>query len=218
MYEIDISMSPATIETLKNEGYALYGFKVVQTAAKGGAPLVWFKTTKILTGTKVLWEEAYQAYVSTSDIITNGVIDASTSCDITLGQTAEIDPSGVITSSSDGTEGAISINNLGTTPYTAGISQMTDGIAKAMCAIPLHGMALDEIVPIEKVLLMFASNTVNTGTVIYKSFSPGLLVDLTAAPTRPVAFDIDLGWSWGTGTWAIQVAAEANLVPLLITD
>ena len=64
---------------------------------------------------------------------------------------------------------------------------------------------------------MFASNTVNTGTVVYKSYSQGALVDLTTGQQRAVSFDIDNGWSWGTATWATAVAASESLVPLLIT-
>ena len=87
-----------------------------------------------------------------------------------------------------------------------------------MCAIPLNGKMMDEVVPIEKVLLTFASNTVDTGTVIYKCFSSGLMIDLTKSNNRSVAFDIDNGWSWDGGTWATEIAPNANLVPLLIQN
>ncbi|HVL40679.1 MAG TPA: hypothetical protein VM348_00900, partial [Brevundimonas sp.] len=125
---------------------------------------------------------------------------------------------GILTSVSGGTPSAISVLNQGPQPWTTGISQLTNGVANPMCAIPLNGNMMDVVAPIERVLLTFATNTVNTGTVQYKCFSSGVMVDLTAAQTRAVAFDINQGWSWGTGTWAASVLPNANLVPLLITS
>jgi len=217
-YEIDITMSTTTVDELKNEGYALYAFKAVQTASKGGAPLVWFKTTSFLTSTSVTWEEEYQAYISTDEIVANGVVTATTYCEIDLAQTANVTQNGNISGSAGGTANAISLFNQGNAPWTAGISQLSGGVANPMCAIPLHGNGLDVIAPIEKVLLMFTSNTVNTGTVVYKSYSQGALIDLTTGQQRAVSFDIDNGWSWGTSTWAKAVPANESLVPLLITS
>ena len=215
-YEIDVTLSADTVTQLKDEGFALYGFKAVATTIGGAAPLVWFRTLTFLNTTKVKWTEQYQAYISTSAIITNGEIDASANVDMDLGATANVDAAGNLTPVGGGTAGAISINNQSTNHWTCGISQMAGTTANPMCAIPLNGKMLDVVVPIEKVLLTFASNTVDTGTVIYKCFSSGLMIDLTASNTRAVAFDIDKGWSWDGGTWATEIAPNANLVPLLI--
>lgn len=217
-YEIDIALSSGTVDKLKNGGFALYAFKAVKSAVAGGAPLVWFRTTSFLTNVAVTWEEQYQAYISTDEIIANGKITASTACDIDLGQTAVVTDNGNMSPSSSGTDSAVSIQNAGSNQWTTGISQVTSGSAKPMCAIPLYGNMLDVIVPIEKVLLMFASNTFNTGTVIYKAYSSGMLVDLTASQTRAVSFDINKGWDSGGGTWGRQIQANADLVPLLITS
>jgi hypothetical protein len=216
-YEVDIALPPTTVDALKNGGYALYGFKAVKSAVAGGAPLVWFKTLSFLSTTKVIWQEQYQAYISTDQIISNGQINASAACDIDLKQTAYVTQTGTITPATGGTDNAISILNQGSMPWTAGISQMNNGAAQPMCAIPLYGNMMDVIAPIEKVLLMFASNTVNTGTVIYNSISQGCFIDLTSSQNRQVNFDINQGWSWGSGTWATSVAPNAELVPLLIT-
>lgn len=217
-YEIDISLSPETVKELKDGGYALYGFKAVKSTVVGAAPLVWFTDLNFLNTTKVKWTEQYQAYISTDQIISNGVIDASANVDINLGQTANVDEDQNLTPVSEGTPLAISIFNQSSMPLTAGISQMNNGSANPMCAIPLHGNMLDVVVPIEKVLLTFASNTVNTGTVIYKAYASGLLIDLTADNTRAVSFDINKGWAWDGGTWGVPVKANENLVPLLIED
>ncbi len=85
-----------------------------------------------------------------------------------------------------------------------------------MCALPLSGQMLDVIMPIEKVLLMFAAATMSTGTVIDQSFSSGILVDLTDAPRRTVIFDINNGWKWDGGIWGTLVPPNENLAPILI--
>lgn len=217
-YEIDISLSSDTVDKLKNGGFALYAFKAVKSSVTGGAPLVWFKTTQFLNTTQVTWEEQYQAYISTDEIIANGKVAASAACNIDLGQSAYVTANGNLTPVGTGTPGAVSILNQGNNPWTTGISQFKDGKPNPLCAIPLYGNNLDVVVPIAKVLMMFASNTVNTGTVIYKAYSSGLMVDLTDNPTRSVAFDINNGWSWSGGTWANKVQANNDLVPLLITS
>ncbi|UYG08693.1 hypothetical protein [Halomonas sp. M4R1S46] len=217
-YQVSISMDSDTIEKLKNGGFALYGFKAVKTANQGGAPLVWFQSTSFLDNTVITWDEQYQAYISTDEIIANGKIHASSSADIDLEQTMMVSQQGTVEVMQEGTPSAISISNLGTSQWTCGISQQTGGSTKPMCAFPLYGKNLDVIAPIEKVLLMFASNTVNTGTVIYKAYSSGVLLDLTSEQTRSVSYDINQGWDWGGQSWGQSVKAQESLVPLLITS
>lgn len=215
-YEIDIQMSPETLEQLMQGGFALYALKAVQTTVMGGAPLVWYQTGQLLTTTSIVWQEQYQAYVSASQIVANGVVQAAATADVDLGQTASVTASGIMEASSGGAPDAISILNQGTTPWTCGLAQMVEGQVNPVCAIPLHGNMLDVVTPVEQVLLMFSTNQFNTGTVMFKSYAPGLLVDLTAAPQRAVQFDINNGWSWDGSPWASQIPANSNLVPLLI--
>jgi hypothetical protein len=217
-YKIAISMNSDTIDKLKNGGFALYGFKAVKTANQGGAPLVWFQSTRFLVNTEVKWNESYQAYISTDEIIANGKISASASAGIDLGQTMEVNQQGNVNVVLQGTPSTISISNQGTVQWTCGISQQTDGMEKPMCAFPLYGKNLDVIAPIEKVLLMFASNTINTGTVIYKAYSAGVMIDLTANQSRSVSFDINNSWDWGGQSWGKSVQAQEALIPLLITS
>lgn len=215
--QISIALSGPDQTTLKNEGFALYGFKAVKTAISGGAPLVWFSTTAFLPDTKVIWEDKYEAFISDSQIIANGKIDASNHQAASLGQIVEVSETGELSAATGGSPGAISITNMGTHPYTTGIAQVISGNANPMCAIPLHGKNMDEVMPIQKVLLMFASNTVNTGVVIYKCFSSGILIDLTGVESRAVKYGIDTSWDVGAATWAQKIEPNANLVPLLIT-
>jgi len=223
-YSIDIMMSASTVQALKQSAFALYGFKAVQTANGSAAPVVWFQTQAqaLLTNTQVNWTEQYQAYVSSSQIIPNGSIVASSAIDIDLAQTADVDQYGNLEIDEQGTASAISILNESSQPWTSGISQVAQGQPPSpMVALPLYGNMLDVIAPIEKVLLMFASPTVNTGTVIYKSYSAGALIDLTGAsgnpPSRTVMFDINDGWSWGGASWGTPIQAQEDLVPILIS-
>lgn len=219
-YQVQISMSAATVEALNNGSYRLYGFKAVATTMGGGAPLVWFDTGKYSTNTSVTWQTNYQAYTSLSEIVNRVRIEASFSVPVDLDQTLKVTGvtgTGVV--EAGGTPAAISILNATSRPFTCGISeQQGSNPPTPLCAFPLYGNGLDVIAPIEKVLLTFATNQVNTGTVIEKAYAPGYLIDLTGAPDqqRQVSFDINLGWSNDGGTWAQQVAANQSLLPLLI--
>lgn len=216
-YQIEIDMSQETVETLDSGNFVLYGFKGVRTTMPG-SPLVWFQSTNFATETYVDWTVQYQTYTSTSSIIPGGVIRASNPYPTDLGDTLEVTgPKGTGAVVQTGTAGALSIHNQTTTPFTCGISQTQfTGKSTPMCAFPLYGNHLDVIVPIERVLLMFSSLPVNTGTVIEKAYSQGVLVDLTGGRSRTVSYDINQGWSWGSAPWGRVVPANADLVPLLI--
>ncbi|EJL23348.1 hypothetical protein PMI01_04850 [Caulobacter sp. AP07] len=214
-YTIDIELSPETIDALAQNGYALYAMKAVSTTASGGAPLIWYSTPNFTSVMQVTWQDQYAAFVSTSQIIANAEINVTTSVDIDLDQTAYVAQSGGMTVGGGGAAGAVSILNQGNQPWTTGLSQSVDGRSSPVCALPLYGQNLDVITPVEQVLLMFAQNYVNTGTVIYRALSQGLLVDLSAQDTCTVQFDINLGWN-ALAASATQVMPNEDLVPLLI--
>lgn len=118
----------------------------------------------------------------------------------------------------NGTAGAISIYNTTQKPFTCGISVKTDGNSNPICAFPLYGESMDVMVPIEKVLVMFASDEVNTGTVIEKSFTSSFLVDMTGASDnkRQVKFNINTSWDADGASWATKEKPNVQLAPLLI--
>ncbi|CCH79687.1 hypothetical protein BN12_530021 [Nostocoides japonicum T1-X7] len=218
-YTIDVAMSVATVTALVQGDYNLYGFKAVRTSQGGGAPLVWFQlpNTRYSTLTNVAWQVQYQAYTSTSSIIAGGRVTASFNADIDLGQTLNVVAGGTGDVTNDGNARAISVLNTTTQQFTCGVSeQAADGEVNPMCAFPLYGQQKDVIAPIQKVLLMFSTNPVNTGTVIEQAYSPGVLIDLTGDSHRKVSYDINEGWSWGGFSWAQTVKANDRLVPLLI--
>ncbi len=218
-YEIAITMAQDTVNKLNENHFRLYGFKAVKASGGTGAPLVWFRTSRYGLRTELAWAEDYQAYTTTGQIIPKGRIVATNAYDIDLDQTLAVtgtDGTGAV-DTEHGTEAAIGILNQTSTQFTTGISQtQPDGTVTPMCAFNLFGHNLDLIVPIEKVLLMFSSEPVDTGTVIEQAYSEGLIIDLTAVNSRKVEYDINEGWKWGGATWGKRVKPQANLVPLLI--
>ncbi len=217
-YQITISMSQDTVERLNKQKFNLYGFKAVKTTAGGGVPVVWFKTTTFGLSTVVKWTEDYQAYTTNSDAITSGSVTATNAYPIGLDQTLDVANS-TGTGSVDtlnGTPNAISILNQTSTPFTCGISQLQAGVAAPMCAFPLNGNMLDVIAPIEQVMLVFSTNQLDTGSVIYQAFSQGVLLNLTDDQSLTVKFDINNSWDWGGGPDGQIISAQANLVPFLI--
>ena len=215
-YQVKITMSDETVGLLVKGKFNLYGFKAVQSTQGGGAPLVWFKTDTFSATTDVDWQVQYQAYTSRSSIIANGQITASFATDINLGQKLQVEAGGIGAVVGGGPPTAISIQNTTQTLFTCGISEMTGGSPKPLCAFPLYGLQMDVIAPIEKVLLMFSTTPVNTGVVIEQAYSSGIFVDLTGDENRAVGFDINKGWDWGGFNWAQQIAPDEKLSPLLI--
>lgn len=216
LYQVNISMSSETVQALIKHNYNLYGFKAVQSSIGGGAPLVWFKTQDFSVETVIEWEKQYEAYTSKDVIIPNGRIRSSFSASINLGQTLLVEAGGIGQVVNGGQPQAISIQNNTSVSFTCGISQRQEGVASPICAFPLFGNNLDVIAPIEKVLFMFSTTPVNTGTVIEQAYGPGILIDMTSDNQRYVEYDINQGWSWGGYSWAQQVPPSSNLVPLLI--
>lgn len=217
-YTVTIDMSQQTVNDLSQNNFMLYGFKAVRSSVPG-APLVWFQSNAYGIVTDLGWSQRFLAYTSTGQIVPGGRIRATNSYAAELGQTLEVTgTNGTGTVVQNGTQGAISIHNVTTTKFTTGISeeQPLGGGITPICAFPLFGNNLDVIAPIARILLMFSTTPVNTGTVVFQAYSPGLLIDLTGVQSREVSYDINKGWSWGGGAWARQVPANADLVPLLI--
>lgn len=213
---VTIMMSASTVEALMQGGFSLSVFKAVQTTTGGAAPVVWMQANQFSEMMQVSWPDQYGAYVSTSQIMPNAIIEAVGQVAATLGATVSVDGSGNLGVGGNGQPGAISILNQAQAQWTAGICEMTNGQFAPTVAIPLYGEMLDVVTPVEKVLLMFSSMPVNAGTVIFQAFSSGVLVDLTEGSDRQVVFDINNGWIWGGSSWAQPVQANSNLVPLLV--
>lgn len=217
-YEVDIRLSPDTLQALMASGYSLLVLKAVQTNNSGAAPLVWFRTDQLMLTTSVTWQEQYQAYISPNQIVSNGIIHPGAAVDISVGQTAQVSADGVMTATDGGESSAIAIFNQDYQTWTCGISQVVASQMNPVCAVQVIRNMVDIITPVEQVLLMFSNMSMTTGTVMVKASNFGLLVDLRGAAQRTVQFDINNGWNWGGGAWGRYVEPNANLTPILIQN
>lgn len=225
-------MSQDTLQALLKGGFYLYGFKAIQSSDQNGRPLVCFGTQNYAINTALQWSTVYQAYTSSSQIIPNTQISIGFSQDIQPGQTLNVEEGGIGDVVNGGPTTAISIYNTTTTQFTCGILEEIGGVDSPVCTFPLYGKHVETITPLEKVLVMFSTKYVQTGTVIEyfydsaslnfhdgepsNSTSSSLLIDFTSDNQREVNYDINQGWEWGGYSWAQQIAANANIVPLLI--
>lgn len=210
-------MAADTVQALAASGYALVGFKAVTASDRAGQPLVWFTSTSYSLVTSVTWQASYQAYIAIHAVAPSVTIDALAAYDIQLGQVLDVQlRAGTGTVTTDGTAGAITIDNETTTQLTCGISQQRAGIAAPVVAFPLHGKQRQVIAPVDQVLLMFSTAALVPGAAVTTAPDPGVLVDLSDAHVRALHYDINLGWSADAAPWLSDVAAGATLASLLI--
>ena len=227
-YQISIGMNATTVTALVQSGYILYAMQAVQSTDKAGRPLVWYQTQSYSTSTIVSWTDQYQAYTSTSPIVTGDVIVVGFSADIEPEQTMEVSAGGIGAVVSGGMASAISILNLTTTQYACGISSFVGGKASPSCTFPLYGNTLQAITPLQQVMLAFSTQSADNGTVIgstgvtsqaltaeaylLSAYGQGIMIDMAGAHNnaRTVNYDINLGWSWGGYSWAQTVPAGTD--------
>jgi hypothetical protein len=220
-YQVQISMTAATVTALTESGSRLQAFRAVQSSDRAGRPLLW-RSPDYSATTYVDWTSRYFAYTSRSAIKAGQRVVVGFQAVIDTGQTLNVTSGGIGEVSAEGRAGEISILNTTTTQFTCGIGGPADN-PEPTCAFPLYGNHLQRIVPLPKILLMFSTQPLVPGTVIsgtimttLTSFGPAVLVDLGSESDRAVSYDINTGWSWGGFSWARQIPAGTDLVPLLI--
>lgn len=217
-YTLTINMDNATIDELMQQGRHLLAFKAVKAAQGAPArPLVWFRTDAYSLGTMTGWTQNYRVYDSLDELQPHAHIHISASQPADLGDIFTIVEAhgwGEVTHGGDA--GAITIRSNVTTRFTCGISQENDGGFAPVCAFPIHLGFTNSLTPVERVLVMFATDEVDTGTVIVQSISPGLLVDFADENDRAVIYNINTGWDCGRASWCEPVELGADLTSLLI--
>jgi hypothetical protein len=217
--QIQIQLSAETLTELKQMGYALYVMRAFDTTNAAGKPLVWVETTQYLQNNTLSFDAVYEAYVSTSQVIPNGVVTMASSAPVELGQTVTVDANGVLSVTTTGTPGAVTIVNNAGSPFTTGLAAAANGGNSApVFAEPLFGNMEDIAVPLPQFLLTFSTQGVQVGTLIPHAMAQSVLVDMSSIDQATVGFDMNTGWNAGGAAWAKMVPAGADLTPVLVHE
>lgn len=219
-FSTTIQISTDDLAALKNQGYSLYAFKAV-AASGSGAPTVWFKLDqgRLVTNNVLSWTEKYQGYNSTSQVMNYVQISANSIIDTDLGDLVTIDRnSGILSNSTNGSNGTISFLNNAQQEFTIGIKQTINGISNILCAFEIPGNGYMKVItPVAKIALIFSTDNIQTATVTMKSMSSGALIDLTGTTSRTVNFSLANGWSANENpTWLSTFGASTDMSSLLI--
>ena len=217
MAQVDITMSPRTVEALRAGGYSLYAFKGMQTNLVGASPLVWYATQDLATTTTVAWKETYQAFISQSPINPGGMIAPHATLDVHLGLAIAIANDGGLSISGGGTAGGMDIFNYMPETWNVGLSQVIGEGLGPMFVLPVYPEQMQSVTPVERVLLLITQESMQPGEVMDQAGGPGVFLDFTGGEAQQtVEFDVDQGWSWGGGTSAQTTPPGADIQALLV--
>lgn len=224
-FGVHITIPGDTVAQLQKNKFQLYGFKAVN-ASSSGAPVVWFSTRRYSASTRIDWVETHGAYTSTVTPVAGAVITASAFCPAVLGDEVTVAEGGLVSVTGRGPDSrGIAIQNGTIDTFTCGITQFPPSLAEnprnaevPICAFTLLPSSLDLIIPVKKVLLLFASEQLDTGTVLERSFSWGALIDLTHSPSHEVSANYDLTrpTQWEPTPEVAPVKPGDALQPLLV--
>lgn len=216
-FQITVNIDPVDLQILKDQGQSLYFFKAVKASGNGGVT-VWNKisTADLLSTNMLTWKDNdYMAFNSVSSIKNNVQIIPGNVLAIELGNITVIDISGNLSIAAEQYEGCISYVNSASRIYTVGYIQ-TNNIT---CAFQINGGNSSRIMaPVNKVALIFATDTIAIGTVIVKAMSSGILIDLNGTTTnsRAVTYKTADGWTSNTEPWAENFSSFTQLSSVLI--
>jgi hypothetical protein len=218
-YSLTINLDANSLSMMKADGYKLYLFKGIQ-GPSSALPTVWFSESNFMESTVITWDDEYNGYISATETKANALIQSMTSVSMKSGQTAVVDDKGfgtlTVQAQEAGDDNTVYyLLNNSDKQFTAGISQSSGGVNAPICAIPLMGHNVLNIVPISKVFVMFSTEVYNTGTVLYQAASGGLLLDMTNNPTVSVDFDSNKGWDFGGAGYGTLIGPKKNFQSFL---
>jgi hypothetical protein len=220
-YTINLTIPRPTIQELVAGKFSLYGFKAVQSGITDGAPLVWFATRNYLEQNRLVWTEQYEAYLAEDTELAPGTqIFASSSTAIELHQRVKATDAGLGKPEQSGEPGII-IDSRATKNFLCGLTLHppkgtgTDS-PNPLCAFKLLPSTLIEMLPIERVVLLFATGVINTGTVFEQSQTHAVLIDLTVSNPMPVTFDLSVPGGWVEAPGVTPQEPPVDLISLVI--
>lgn len=221
-YSLSINIDGTSLQKLHDNLFNLYIFKGSIADNGTGEPLVWqrYNHTDYEDGSTLGWNEVFSAFISTEKIAENVTFYSKTAKPISFSQKMLVDKNGNVSVGSNGQPGCIEIQSENpTVDYTCGICQQDrNGNMLPMCAFPLVTNTEDTIIPIEKIALYFATETIDTGSVKEFAKGNGIVIDLTDLKNRTVEFSFGDGWrTTDSGTPGKTFEPDAKLSSLLIT-
>lgn len=217
-FTVTVSIDDKSIEEMTN--YVLYGFKAVKTADSQTSPIVWFASTDYTTTTDISWHTEYQSYAAPYK--QSGPVSSYSARDITLGKTMKIKNKkclGEVSGDPDPSKPIKVMNGLDDTQFRTGIAQrpsLTNEF-RPLCVSKIIADGTNAFMPVEKIMLIFATEAVDEGAVITQAFSAGLLIDVTGASERKVNFSTSNSWKWDAGApWAKKITAQEDITKHLV--
>jgi hypothetical protein len=226
---LTINLDPATIKSLVADGYSLYAFRAVSGVQGGGGyPVIWsmIGTAKLLGSNPISWLDEYSVYISTTPIERGKIIEAGATARMNEGQRATIAEGGQFQITDNGSPGQFEILNSTRNDYAFGLSlPFMQARSSPLCALPLPGGNSATIAPSDQVLFEFSTAKAEPGTMVARFedmgmsadlFGGGVLVDLSNATNCQISYDFDKGWDTGQRSSATLIAADADLVHLLL--
>lgn len=220
-YTINLTIPQPTVQQLIRSKFSLYGFKAVKAGSPDGAPLVWFATQNYLEHNRLRWTEHYEAYLAQDTKLAPGTqIFASSSTPIALHEQVRATDSGLALPEQS-LEPGITIISEATKPFICGLTLQPpagtgDSAPSPLCAFELLPSTLDEMLPIEQVVLLFATGVINTGTVFEQSQTWAVLVDLTVTNPISVTYDLSVRGGWVQAPGVTPQEPPVDLIPLVI--
>jgi len=214
-YQIKIQLSGATVQALQENGFSLVVFQPLQATPSGGLPVVWLQTKSLTTTITISWTPTYAAYIASSPVVANGMIEASSEVPLGMGDMMVVAQNGSASVETDGPADAMSILNNSTTQYSCGLAATTGDQVTPIAAFPLYPSSLDAFAPMAGALLLFQSYPSQPGQVLERSFAQGLLVNMTQTQVS-ASFDINTGWNTGGASWGTLVPPNTMLATVLI--
>jgi hypothetical protein len=215
--EVVITMDRATLAAVAESGYWLYAFGAVESSDAAGQPLVWMCTQAYSVHTYVTWGDELEAYTAPGTITWDRRVRPGFSAPAGQGQLLVVaERTGVGDVTDDGSARGISVLNATPAQMVCGISRRGESGFAPVCSLPLYGGALQSVVPLASLLLLFSPVASAVGTPARIATGPGVLLDLARTRRHAVRFDINAGWDWGGEPWGEAVSATTDLKPLLM--
>ncbi|WP_328318314.1 twin-arginine translocation signal domain-containing protein [Streptomyces sp. NBC_00388] len=198
-YALRVNMPAGTVRQLTAAGRRLMVFKAVQSEQNtGGLPVLWASTDTYTTRTELAWTERYYAFVTARETPVGARLGGVEFIPVSPGQTFDVGPGARGTVIAGGTPGAITISDTTAAPLSCGLAQPGPhgGLPVPVCSLPLAGQGQNVVFPLGQVVLAFATDRSEPGSVMETAPGPAVQIDLDRMNSADLSYDVESGWSW----------------------